>query len=175
MDERQPPQPRNPSRTLAKVGVAVLLVIAIAGIVLATLQRGPPADGPVAADATQAASAPMTGASKSAAALEAEGRPNQVVFAADSAQLSSAATAKLQAMAETARADKRPLTIVGRYEVRGEGKEQRRQLTRNRAIAVRGVLEASGIPLSRIETRIEETALAPAAAKEADRIDVNPR
>jgi outer membrane protein OmpA-like peptidoglycan-associated protein len=175
MDERQPPPPRNPSRTLAKVGVAVLVLIAIAGIVLAALQRGPPAEGPAAGDETHAASAPMTGASMSAAASEAEGRPNQVVFAADSTQLSSAATAKLQAMAETARTDKRPLTIVGRFEVRGEGKEQRRQLTRNRAIAVRGVLEAGGVPLSRIETRIEETALAPAAAKEANRIEVNPR
>jgi len=62
MNERQPPPTRNPSRTLAKVGVAVLLVIAIAGIVLATLQKGLPPEGPVAADATQAAPPAMTAA-----------------------------------------------------------------------------------------------------------------
>jgi len=160
---------------VAKIAVAVLVVIAIAGIVLATVQRGPPDEGPVAADATHGASAPMTGASASAAAVEAEGLANQVVFAAGSAQLSSAATTKLSGLAEKAKADKRPLTILARVEVRGEGKEQRSQLARNRAIAVRGALEAGGVPLSRIETRIEETALGPLATKYADRIEVNPR
>jgi outer membrane protein OmpA-like peptidoglycan-associated protein len=175
MEERQPPPPRNPSRTLAMVGVAVLVVIAIAGIVLASLQKGLPDDGAVAADPTHAASAAMTDAAASAAAAEAEGRANEVVFAADSARLSSAATAKLQGLAEAAKTDKRLLTIVGRVEVRGEGKEQRSQLARNRAIAVRSALEANGVPLARMQTRIEETALAPAAAAYANRIEVNPR
>src|SRR4051794_959840 len=112
MDERQPPPTRNPSRTLAKVGVVVLLVIAIAGIVLASLQKGLPPEGPVAADATQAGSAPMTGAAASAAAAEAEGLPNHIMFAAESPRLSSAATAKLERLAEKAKADKRLLTIV---------------------------------------------------------------
>ena len=157
------------------VGVAVLMVIAIAGIVLASLQRGPPTDGTVAADETRAASAPMTGASTPAAMAEAEGLRNQVVFAADSAQLSSAAAAKLQGLAEKAKTDKLLLTIVAKFEVRGEGKEQRQQLARRRAIAVRGVLETNGVPLKRMETRIEETAFGPSAAKDANRIEVNPR
>jgi len=157
------------------VGVAVLVVIAIAGIVLASLQRGPPTEGTVAADETRAASAPMTGASTPAAMAEAEGLPNQVVFAADSAQLSSAAAANLQALAEKAKTDKLLLTIVAKFEVRGEGKEPRKQLTRSRTVAVRGVLEANGVPLKRIETRIEETAIGPTAAKDANRIEVNPR
>ena len=157
------------------IAVAVLMVIAIAGIVLASLQRGPPTDEAVAADETHAASAAMTSASTPAAAAEVEGLPNQVVFAADSAQLSSAATAKLQGLAEKARAGKLLLTIVGRFEVRGEGNEQRRQLTRSRTIAVRGALEANGVPLKRMETRIEETAFGPAAAKDANRIEVDPR
>ena len=38
MDERQPLPTRNSSRTLAKIAVAALVVIAIAGIVLATLR-----------------------------------------------------------------------------------------------------------------------------------------
>jgi outer membrane protein OmpA-like peptidoglycan-associated protein len=174
MDERQPPPPRNPSRTLAKVGLAVLVVIAIAGIVLAALQRGLPDDGPVAADATDAASAAMTAAAASAAA-EAEGLPNHIMFAADSARLSSAATVKLQRIAEKATTDKRSLTIVAKVERKGDGKEQRSQLARNRAIAVRGALEANGVPLSRMETRIEEPGFGLIGDKEANRIEVNPR
>jgi hypothetical protein len=174
MNERQPPPTRNPSRTLAKVGVAVLLVIAIAGIVLATLQKGLPPEGPVAGDATQAGSAPMTGAAASAAAAEAEGLPNHIMFAADSPRLSSAATVKLEALAEKAKSDKRLLTIVAKVERKGEGKEQRLQLARTRTIAVRGALERNGVPLSRMETRIEEPAFGLIGDKEANRIEVNP-
>ena len=49
------------------------------------------------------------------------------------------------------------------------------QLARKRAIAVRGVLEENGIPLSKIETRIEGMASGLAAVKGANRIEVNPR
>jgi outer membrane protein OmpA-like peptidoglycan-associated protein len=175
MDDRQASPTRNSSRTVAKYAVAVLVVIAIAGIVLAIVQRGPPAEGSVASDATQPASAPMTAASKAVAAAEAEARPNEVVFAPDSAQLSSTARAKLLGIAEKAKADKQPLTIIGRVEPAPDGKEQRTQLARKRAIAVRGVLEENGIPLSRIETRIEGMASGLAAVKGANRIEVNPR
>jgi hypothetical protein len=63
MDERQPLPTRNSSRTLAKIAVAALVVIAIAGIVLANARGGgTPADTPVAADATHAAPSAMTAA-----------------------------------------------------------------------------------------------------------------
>jgi hypothetical protein len=63
MDERQSPPTRNSSRTGAQIAVAAVVVIAIAGIVLATPRgRGTPADTPVAADATQAAPPAMTAA-----------------------------------------------------------------------------------------------------------------
>jgi len=61
MDERQPLPTRNSSRTLAKIAVAALVVIAIAGIVLATAERGVSLEGRVAADPTQPAPRPMTG------------------------------------------------------------------------------------------------------------------
>ncbi len=61
MDECQPPPTRNSSRTLAKVAVAVLVVIAIAGIVLGSLRgRGTPADTQAAADETPPAVPAMT-------------------------------------------------------------------------------------------------------------------
>ena len=170
MDDRQASPTRNSSRTVAKYAVAVLVVIAIAGIVLAIVQGSPPA-----ADETPLAPAPMTAASAAVIAAEAEARPNEIVFAPDSAQLSSTARAKLLGIAEKAKADKQPLTIIGRVEPAPDGKEQRTQLARKRAIAVRGVLEENGIPLSKIETRIEGMASGLAAVKGANRIEVNPR
>ena len=170
MDDRQASPTRNSSRTVAKYAVAVLVVIAVAGIVLAIVQGSPPA-----ADETPLAPAPMTAASKAVAAAEAEARPNEVVFAPDSDQLSSTARTKLLGIAEKAKADKQPLTIIGRVEPAPDGKEQRTQLARKRAIVVRGVLEENGIPLSRIETRIEGMASGLAAVKGANRIEVNPR
>jgi len=63
MDERQPPPPRNPSRTRAEIAGAVRVLIAIAGIVLAAARgRDTPAATPVAADATQAVPPAMTAA-----------------------------------------------------------------------------------------------------------------
>ena len=85
MDERQPLPTRNSSRTLAKIAVAALVVIAIAGIVLATLRPRGTADTPVAEGATQAASSAMTAppplATASQVAAEAAAGPNQVAFA----------------------------------------------------------------------------------------------
>jgi len=165
MDQRQPPPPRNPSRTFAMVGVAVLLVIAIAGIVLATLQRGLPPDWLGAGDETQPASARMTE----------EGAPNQVAFAPDSAQLPSAANAKLLRLAEKVSKDKQSLTILGKIDARPDSKAQRMELARRRAIAVRGVVEANGVPLARMETRTEELASALGTATDWNRIEGNPR
>ena len=170
MNDRQASPPPNSSRTVAKYAVAVLVVIAIAGIVLAMVQRGPPL-----VDATHPASAPMTAASAAFLAAEAEARPNEVIFAPDSAQLTSVATAKLQSLAEKAKTDKQSLSIIARVEPTPEGKDERTRLARSRAIAVRGVLEASGIPLSRMETKIEGLASGLAAARGTNRIEVNPR
>ena len=175
MDERQPPPTRNPSRTLAKIAVAVLVVIAIAGIVLATLRgRGAPADTPVAADATQPAASAMTAAAASAAAAEVEAGPNQVVFAPGSIELSDPATAKLQRIADAARKDKRDLVILAKVEARPDGAQQR-VIAQNRTSAVRGVLETSGVPLGKMQIRIAEEALGLVSAKEANSVEVSPR
>jgi outer membrane protein OmpA-like peptidoglycan-associated protein len=176
MDERQPPPTRNSSRTLAKIAVALLVVIAIAGIVLATLRgRGTPADTPVAADATQAASAAMTAAAEaSAVAAEAEAGPNQVVFAPGSVELSDPATAKLQRIADAARKDKRDLVILAKVEARPDSAQQR-VLAQNRTSAVRGVLETNGVPLGKMQIRIAEEALGLVSAKEANSVEVSPR
>ncbi len=160
------------------VAVAVLVVIAIAGIVLATLrQRGAPAaETPAVADATQPASSPMTAAamSASAAAAETEAGPNQVVFAPGSVEISEPATTKLLRIADTARKDKRELVITAKVEARPD-RAQQRELAQNRTFAVRGVLETNGVPLAKMQIRIAEEALGLVSAKDANRIEVTPR
>ena len=84
MDESKPPPTRNSSRTLAQAAVVVLVVIAIAGIVLATLRRPTAsADAPVVGDATPAASSAMTasrGAASTAATVRSVLEQNKVLL-----------------------------------------------------------------------------------------------
>jgi outer membrane protein OmpA-like peptidoglycan-associated protein len=173
MDERQPPPLRNSSRTLAIAAVAVLVVIAIAGIVLAGLRgRGAPAGTPAAADATQPAASAMTAAADaSAVKAEAEAGPNQVVFAPESDQLSDPATTKLIRFAEAAHKDKRTVIIASKVEVRPE-RPQEMELARKRANAVRGVLEAHGLPLGTMQIQIAEVPLGLVPPSEANRVDL---
>ena len=178
MEDRKPPPPRNSSRTLAKVAVAVLVVIAITGIVLASLRgRGSPADTPVAADATQSAASAMTApaapplATPAEEAAEAEAGPNKVAFAPGSAEVSEAAKTKLLRIAEGASKGKRAVKIAATVETGADG-PKRMELARNRASAVRSVLEANQVPLGRMQIQIAEEALGSVTAKDANRIEV---
>ena len=178
MDERQSPPTRNSSRTLAKIAVAVLVVIAIAGIVLATLRpRGTPADAQVAADPTQTASSPMTAEAASAAAAavaaDAEAGPNQIAFAPGSVELSEPATTKLMKLADTAVKMKRTVTITAKFEVSGPDQAKLEALARTRAAAVRSVLEQNKVQLTRMTTKTVSKALGEAQASELNRVDVD--
>lgn len=179
MDERQPPPTRNSSRTLAKIAVAVLVVIAIAGIVLATLRgRGPSVDTPVAADSTQgAASSPTAGGANAAAtagavAAEAEAGPNQVAFAPGSDALSEPATTKLAKLADTAVKQKRAVTITAKFEASRPDQQKLQALAMTRAAAVRSVLEQNKVQLTRMTTKTVSRAYGEASASELNRVDV---
>jgi outer membrane protein OmpA-like peptidoglycan-associated protein len=180
MDERQPPPTRNSSRTLAKIAVAVLVVIAIAGIVLASLRgKGAPANTPVA-DATQTAAPAMTAdpavataAAASAAAAEAAIGPNQVAFAPGSYELSEPATTKLVKLAETAVRLKRSVTITAKVEASRPDQVKLEELARSRAAAVRSVLEQNKVLLSRMTTRTASRAYGEATASELNRVDID--
>ena len=179
MDERQPPPTRNSSRTLAKIAVAVLVVIAIAGIVLATLRgRGPSVDTPVAADSTQgAASSPTAGGANAAAtagavAAEAEAGPNQVAFAPGSDALSEPATTKLAKLADAAVKQKRAVTITAKFEASRPDQQKLQALAMTRAAAVRSVLEQNKVQLTRMTTKTVSRAYGEASASELNRVDV---
>ena len=156
------------------VAVAVLVVIAIAGIVLASL-RGQSASGDAAtaADATQATAAAMTAAASGAAAAEAAAGAgaDQIVFAPLSAQLSEAGVAKLARVAEAARKENRTVVIASKIEARADRVEQM-ELAKKRAFAVRLALEAKGVQLGTMRIEIGEMPTGLVTAGEANRVDV---
>ncbi len=151
--------------------VAVLVVIAIGGIVLAGLRgRGAPVDVPAGADATQAGAPAMT-ATASAVAAEAEAGPNQVVFAPASDQLSGPAATKLMRIAQTAHKESRTVVIASKIEARADRLEQM-ELAKKRALTVRQVLEANGVPLGTMRIEIAELPTGLVSVREANRIDL---
>ncbi|MEO5844630.1 MAG: hypothetical protein ABIQ33_07280 [Caldimonas sp.] len=160
------------------VAVAVLVVVAIAGVVLASLKERGSAVTPVAADATQPAASAMTAApataSASEASADAEAGPNQVAFAPGSIEISFPATTKLIRIAESSGKGKRALNITGKVEA-GPDSAKRMELARSRAFAVRGVLEAHEVPLGRMQIQIAEDPFGTVSAKEANLIEVTLR
>ena len=163
MDVRQPPAVRNPSRKVAIAAVAVLVAIAIAGIVLVGQRgRGDLALAPGVADATQAAASAMT-----VARVETEAGPNNVVFAAGSDRLSEPATAKLTEFAEKAKQEKRrTIVIAGRAQVGTDGTA----LATRRANAVRRLFEEKGLRLGDVQIKINHVPPGAMSASEADRL-----
>ena len=159
------------------VAVAVLVLIAIAGIVLATLRgRAAPADAPVAADATQSAASAMTAAPPSSAAVadaaaESDAAENQVVFKPGSSELSDAARAKLERIVETARKQKRGLIIAARV-AQGPNGAERKLLAQNRGLMVRSVFEQAGLPMGRMQVRVSEEPYGLVSEKDANRVEV---
>lgn len=149
--------------------VALLVVVAIAGIVLGTMRGKEAPTAPAATGSTPAPDAPMTAAPASAA--EAAARPNQIVFAPGSAQVSEASTAKLAALAETAKKSSTGVTIASRIEARADRADQM-ELAKKRAYNVRQALEAGGIPLSRMQIDIAEMPTGLVNAAEANGVDV---
>ena len=171
MDERRPTPPRNPSRALAIAAVAVLVVVAIAGIVLAGMRgRDTPADARAGTDATQPASAAMTGAAASLAA-DAGAGPNQIVFAPASDRLSEPASSKLAKFAESMKKDNRLVIIATKIEARPDRNEQM-ELAKKRAYAVRQVLEGRGIALATMRIEITELPKGLVTAREGNLVEV---
>jgi outer membrane protein OmpA-like peptidoglycan-associated protein len=171
MEDRQAPPLRNPSRTLAKVAVAVLIVIAVAGFVLAGLRsRSPTAGQSAAPDATQQGAEALT-AAPAASAPEDALPASQIAFAPASAQLSDAGATKVLQLAEKAKKGHHAVAIVAKIEARADRLEQM-DLARKRTLAVRQVLESNGIPLGTMRVEISELPTGLVSAAEANRVEV---
>jgi len=170
MADRQAQSLRNPSRTAAKIAVVVLIVIAIAGFVLAGLRGRTPAAGQAAGtDATPEAAAPLTAAvpAASAPAEEAADAPNVVAFAPASANLSEKESAKVRTMADTAKKKNHRIEIVSMAEA-GPAEA----LARQRVAVVRQTLEQGGIPLGRMTIRVSTVPLGTVSVAESNRVEM---
>jgi outer membrane protein OmpA-like peptidoglycan-associated protein len=152
--------------------VAVLVVVAIAGIVLGTMRGKGAPSAPTASDSTPATESPMTAAPPPAA--EASAGPNQIVFAPGSDRVSESASAKIAKIAETAKVSATSVTISSRIESRVDRAEQM-ELAKKRTAAVRQVLQGAGIPLGRMRIDISEHPNGMVSAAQANSVEVLPR
>ncbi len=101
MDDSKPAPARNPSRTLVVALVAILIDVAIAGIVLAGLRGRPSAAEPSAsASPTQQAGVATTAASAPPIEADVGAGPNQVGFARGSDMLSGGSLKKIADMTQ---------------------------------------------------------------------------
>jgi len=149
--------------------VVLLVVVAIAGIVLGTMRGKGTVAVPAAGDSTPAVESPMTAAP--AAAAEAAAPANQIVFAPGSDRVTEAAAAKLEKMAETAKKSAVAVTIASRIESRPDRDDQM-ELAKKRTGAVRQGLQAAGIPLGRMQIKIDELPRGGVAPAEANAVEV---
>jgi outer membrane protein OmpA-like peptidoglycan-associated protein len=173
MEERKTPPPRIASRTAVMAAVAVLIVIAIAGIVLASMRgrtASPEGTGP---QSTQAgASAPTgTSASGQSAGVADEGGPNEVFFAPGSDQLSPAATAKLTLLASTAKKEGRSVVVATKIEANAD-RVKNMEMAKKRAYNVRGVLTTGGVSLSVMKIEVSELPVGLVPPSIANRVEV---
>jgi outer membrane protein OmpA-like peptidoglycan-associated protein len=151
---------------MAKLAVAVLILIAIAGFVLAGLkQRAAVPEQSAAPVATQDTAAAPT-APASAGGEDAGAAPNHIGFAPGSDRVSEAATAKIALLADKAKKAHLRVAISSDVEARADRSEQL-ALARRRGEAVRQVLVTNGIPLAMMRIEIHEVpsgAVAPSGA-----------
>ncbi|HEY2558373.1 MAG TPA: hypothetical protein VGI48_01525 [Caldimonas sp.] len=151
--------------------MAVLIVIAIAGFVLAGLRsRAPAPEQAASVDPTPEAAAPLTAATAPArpAAAEAADLPNQIAFASASASLSEDQAAKVRKLATTAQTQRHSVGILSKAEV---GSSQF-GLAQQRTQVVRQTLEQSGVPLGRMTIEISQVPRGNLSAADANRVEV---
>lgn len=175
MEQGAAPQ-RNPSRTLVVIAVGVLIVIAIAGIVLAGMKGKGPAAGNDAAttSSTPASAAAMTEGASAVAVADDEG-PNRIHFAAQSDKLPPGAAAKVTQLAETARTRNNVVVVASKIEAAGASRDGALDLAKRRADAVRHSLMSNGIAAQNVRIEIVEMPPGLVPAKDVDRAELTMR
>lgn len=140
------PEPPSSSRVVAMVAVVLLILIAVAGIVFATLSRRdatPAAAQRPALSASTARNMPgMTASTAQAAAVAAE-RPDHVSFTPGSDKVPDDAAPLIATFIESARAGKSKLRLTTKFTA-SESRAKELDLANARTRAVRHMIEASG-------------------------------
>ncbi len=160
--EAKKPAPSKSSRALAIGAVALLIIVAIAGIVLADRNPAAPA-------ATGAAVATATTPAASAAPTALN--PNEVVFAPGSPKLPVTASESIARFAESARTGSNGVRVTARF-LTGDNKVRDRDLATARTAAVREALKADGITTDKMQVELVEMPAGSLPDAAANRIDL---
>ncbi|MDQ6626930.1 MAG: OmpA family protein [Pseudomonadota bacterium] len=164
--QSRPPAPSKSSRMIAMGAVALLIVIAIAGIVLATRHR------PVAAVPEGAATgATSPGSTQRTAAAPTRVNPDEVNFASGSTKLPTTATETIAVFATKARASGKIVRLSARF-LTGEDKVKDQQLAKDRAAAVRAALQADGVQPDKLQMELIEVPAGTLTAVQRNRIEM---
>ncbi len=155
------PAPSNSSRALAIGAVGLLIVVAIAGIVLAGRN---PASG-AAASAVATSSPPPASAAPTAV------NPNEVIFDAGSSKLPVTAADSIARFAESGRSGDSTVRISARF-LTGVNKARDHDLAAARTSAVREALQADGITAGRLRVELIEMPAGNLADADANRIEL---
>ena len=155
------PASSNSSRALAIGAVGLLIVVAIAGIVLAG--RHPASDN--------AASAVASGTMQPASAAPTAVNPNEVIFDAGSAKLPVTAADSIARFAESGRTGDSTVRISARF-LTGANKARDHDLAAARTSAVREALQADGIGAGRLRVELIEMPAGTLPEADANRIEL---
>jgi hypothetical protein len=178
MSEPKKPPPGNPSRTVAIIAVAVLIVVAIAGIVIAG--RKPPAAPETSATTVPATPATATAtpappaSTPQAAASPTDTLPKEVAFLPGSDTLPSGANEPLARFADAARTSASSVRLSARY-LTGAGKEKGLELAKARTGAVRHALQANGLSGGKMQVELIEMPEGSLTPEAGNRVDLTLR
>lgn len=152
--------------------VAVLIVVAIAGIVLASLRGRSAGPQPTSLSSpTQQGGAATTTVSPPIPA-EVGTTPNQLGFAKASDTLSPIVLKKISDVALAAKKENHNVVVTAQLEA-GSGREQRMEMAKKRADAVRKALQAAGVSVNVIKVQISELPPGLVPPLDADRVELS--
>ena len=157
MADAKAQQPGNASRVAAILAVVVLIMVAIAGIVLADRQRAGSTDG--RAGSTDHAGAPPTV------------KPVDVRFEPGSDKVPPAARTPIAEFAEAARSAGGLVRVISRYAT-GDARLQNFDLAKSRAGALQHAMEADGVDIRKVQIELSEVPAAGVGSGDVDRLQL---
>ncbi len=152
--------------------VAVLIVVAIAGIVLAELRGRAAGPGPAALSPPTQQGGDASTTVVPPVAAEAGAGPGQLAFESKSDTLSPVSLKKISDVALEATKGSHNVIVAARLEA-GSGREQRMETAKKRAEAVRKALQAAGVSVNVIKVQISEYPAGLVPLLDADRIELS--
>lgn len=163
---------RNPSRNLVIALVILLIVVAIAGIVLAGRRTAAPKQGTAAA----VPDAPATATQQIAIAPTAApvDSMNEVVFAAGSDRLPPTSSESIAKFSDAARGVGGQIRLSARF-LTGANKVRDLELARARTAAVRHALQANGVKAEKLQVEMVEMPPGALTDRDANRVELSMR